>query len=81
MGCVSQAGEQSTNVGGNAVLAPSLPESVPGTSIDRRCGSSQHALRFSAQAVMSGTMDHRTRGLSTALGALGQKTGHEAKDI
>ena len=57
MGCVSQVGEQSTNVGRNAVLASRLPESVPGTSIDRQCGSSQQALHFAAQAVMSGTMD------------------------
>jgi acetyl-CoA C-acetyltransferase len=57
MGCVSQVGEQSTNVGRNAVLASKLPESVPGTSIDRQCGSSQQALHFAAQAVMSGTMD------------------------
>ena len=55
MGCVSQVGEQSTNVARNAVLASSLPESVPGTSIDRQCGSSQQALHFAAQAVMSGT--------------------------
>jgi acetyl-CoA C-acetyltransferase len=57
MGCVSQAGEQSTNVARNAVLASKLPVSVPGTSIDRQCGSSQQALHFAAQAVMSGTMD------------------------
>jgi acetyl-CoA C-acetyltransferase len=57
MGCVSQAGEQSTNVARNAVLASRLPESVPGTSVDRQCGSSQQALHFAAQAVMSGTMD------------------------
>lgn len=57
MGCVSQAGEQSTNVARNAVLASELPESVPGTSIDRQCGSSQQALHFAAQAVMSGAMD------------------------
>jgi acetyl-CoA C-acetyltransferase len=57
MGCVSQVGEQSTNIGRNAVLASKLPESVPGTSIDRQCGSSQQALHFAAQAVMSGTMD------------------------
>ena len=57
MGCVGQAGEQSTNVGRNAVLASTLPESVPGTSVDRQCGSSQQALHFAAQAVMSGTMD------------------------
>ena len=57
MGCVSQVGEQSTNVARNAVLASCLPESVPGTSLDRQCGSSQQALHFAAQAVMSGTMD------------------------
>src|ERR1700736_2970601 len=57
MGCVSQLGEQSTNVARNAVLASKLPESVPATSVDRQCGSSQQALHFAAQAVMSGTMD------------------------
>jgi acetyl-CoA C-acetyltransferase len=57
LGCVSQAGEQSSNVARNAVLASKLPETVPGTSIDRQCGSSQQALHFAAQAVMSGTMD------------------------
>ena len=57
MGCVSQVGEQATNVARNAVLASRLPESVPGTSIDRQCGSSQQAVHFAAQAVMSGTMD------------------------
>jgi acetyl-CoA C-acetyltransferase len=57
MGCVGQAGEQSANIGRNAVLASRLPESVPGTSIDRQCGSSQQAVQFAAQAVMSGTMD------------------------
>jgi acetyl-CoA C-acetyltransferase len=57
LGCVGQAGEQSTNVARNAVLASRLPESVPGTSVDRQCGSSQQALHFAAQAVMSGSMD------------------------
>ena len=57
MGCVSQTGEQALNVARNAVLASKLPESVPGTSVDRQCGSSQQALHFAAQAVMSGTMD------------------------
>ena len=56
-GCVSQVGEQSSNLARNAVLASSLPESVPGTSVDRQCGSSQQALHFAAQAVMSGTAD------------------------
>ena len=57
MGCVMQAGEQSNNVARNAIMASKLPESVPGTSIDRQCGSSQQALHFAAQAVMSGAMD------------------------
>ncbi|WBY01666.1 acetyl-CoA C-acetyltransferase [Ramlibacter tataouinensis] len=57
MGCVSQVGEQSTNVARNAVLASRLPETVPGTSIDRQCGSSQQAVHFAAQAVMSGVQD------------------------
>ena len=57
MGCVGQAGEQAANVGRNAVLASKLPESVPATSIDRQCGSSQQSIHFAAQAVMSGTMD------------------------
>jgi acetyl-CoA C-acetyltransferase len=57
MGCVGQAGEQATNIARNAVLASKLPESVPATSVDRQCGSSQQALHFAAQAVMSGTMD------------------------
>lgn len=57
MGCVMQVGEQSINVARNAVLASRMPESVPGTSVDRQCGSSQQALHFAAQAVLSGTMD------------------------
>ena len=57
MGCVMQAGEQSINVARNAMMASNLPESVPGTTIDRQCGSSQQALHFAAQAVMSGAMD------------------------
>ena len=57
MGCVGQVGEQSMNIARGAVLASKLPESVPATSVDRQCGSSQQALHFAAQAVMSGTMD------------------------
>jgi acetyl-CoA C-acetyltransferase len=57
MGCVGQAGEQASNIARNAVLASKLPESVPATSVDRQCGSSQQALHFAAQAVMSGVMD------------------------
>jgi acetyl-CoA C-acetyltransferase len=57
MGCVGQAGEQAFHVGRNAVLASRLPQSVPAVTIDRQCGSSQQALQFAAQAVMSGTQD------------------------
>jgi acetyl-CoA C-acetyltransferase len=57
LGCVVQIGQQAMNVARNAVLASSLPENVPATTIDRQCGSSQQALHFAAQAVMSGTMD------------------------
>lgn len=56
-GCVSQVGEQALNVARNAWLAAGLPEHVPGTSVDRQCGSSQQAAHFAAQAVMSGAMD------------------------
>jgi acetyl-CoA C-acetyltransferase len=56
-GCVSQVGEQSFHIGRNAVLASKLPDTVPAVSIDRQCGSSQQAVHFAAQAVMSGTQD------------------------
>ncbi|MBC7985553.1 MAG: acetyl-CoA C-acetyltransferase [Sphingomonadaceae bacterium] len=57
MGCVGQVGEQAFHIGRNCVLASALPESVPAVSIDRQCGSSQQAIQFAAQAVMSGTQD------------------------
>jgi len=57
MGCVTQVGQQAANIGRNAVLSSRLPESVPATSVDRQCGSSQQSIHFAAQAVMSGTMD------------------------
>ena len=57
MGCVTQGGEQSFHFGRNAVLASNLPQSVPAVTIDRQCGSSQQAIQFAAQAVMSGTQD------------------------
>jgi acetyl-CoA acyltransferase len=56
-GCVSQTGEQSWNVARNAVLAAGWPESVPGTTLDRQCGSSQQAVHFAAAAVISGQAD------------------------
>jgi acetyl-CoA acyltransferase len=57
VGCVSQVGEQSLNLGRNAVLAAGFPESVPGTTVDRQCGSSQQAIHFAAQGVLSGAYD------------------------
>ncbi|WP_375392952.1 acetyl-CoA C-acetyltransferase [uncultured Sphingomonas sp.] len=57
MGCVSQGGEQGFQIGRGAVLASKLPTSVPAVTIDRQCGSSQQAIQFAAQAVMSGTQD------------------------
>jgi len=57
MGCVSQVGEQTFNVGRNAVLAAGWPESVPGVTLDRQCGSSQQAASFAAQGIMAGVYD------------------------
>ena len=57
MGCVMQVGEQSLNVARNAVLAAGLPETIPGTTVDRQCGSSQQAAHFAAQGVMAGAYD------------------------
>lgn len=57
LGCVTQAGEQAFAFARNAVLASKLPASVPAVTIDRQCGSSQQAVHFAAQAVMSGTQD------------------------
>jgi acetyl-CoA acyltransferase len=57
MGCVMQVGEQAANIGRNAVLAAGWPEHVPGTSVDRQCGSSQQAAHFAAQGVMAGAYD------------------------
>ncbi len=57
MGCVSQVGQQALNVGRNAVLTAGWPESVPSTTIDRQCGSSQQAMHFAAQGVIAGAYD------------------------
>jgi acetyl-CoA acyltransferase len=56
-GCVSQVGDQSSNIGRYSVLAAGWPESIPGTTVNRACGSSQQALDFAAQAVLSGQQD------------------------
>ena len=57
VGCVSQVGEQGLNVGRNAALAAGFPETVPGTTVDHQCGSSQQAIHFAAQGVISGAYD------------------------
>ena len=57
VGCVSQIGEQGLNLGRNAVLAAGFPEAVPATTVDRQCGSSQQAIHFAAQGVISGAYD------------------------
>jgi acetyl-CoA acetyltransferase family protein len=57
MGCVMQVGEQGANVGRNAALAAGFPETVPGTTVDRQCGSSQQAAHFAAQGVIAGAYD------------------------
>ena len=57
MGCVMQVGAQGINVGRNAVLAAGFPESVPSTTIDRQCGSSQQSAHFAAQGVIAGAYD------------------------
>ena len=57
MGCVMQVGNQGLNIGRNAVLAAGFPESVPATTVDRQCGSSQQAAHFAAQGVIAGAYD------------------------
>ncbi|HCH80201.1 MAG TPA: steroid 3-ketoacyl-CoA thiolase, partial [Acidimicrobiaceae bacterium] len=87
-GCVSQVGEQAFNIGRSAVLAAGWPESVPATTVDRQCGSSQQAIHFAAQGVMAGAYDvvvalgveSMTRtpmGASAAGGELGMPFGPE----
>jgi acetyl-CoA acyltransferase len=56
-GCVSQVGDQSSNIGRYSVLAAGWPENIPGTTVNRACGSSQQALDFAVQSVMSGQQD------------------------
>ncbi|HBW17684.1 MAG TPA: acetyl-CoA C-acetyltransferase [Actinobacteria bacterium] len=85
MGCVSQVGDQALNVGRNAVLAAGWPESVPATTVDRQCGSSQQAVHFAAQAVMAGVQDVVIAGgvqqmsqipIASAM-VVGQQFGHD----
>lgn len=85
VGCVDAIGPQAGNIGRTAWLAAGLPESVPGVTVDRQCGSSQQAVHFAAQAVMSGTADLVLAGgvqnmsmipISAAM-IVGQQYGHE----
>ena len=87
-GCVSQVGEQAFNIGRSAVLAAGWPESVPATTVDRQCGSSQQAIHFAAQGVMAGAYDvvvalgvelmtRTPMGASAAAGELGMPFGPE----
>src|SRR6202162_6530779 len=78
MGCVMQVGEQSNNIARNAIMASRLPESVPGTSVDRQCGSSAHALHFAAQAGLSGTMDIV---IAAGVGALTRGAGAAGSEL
>src|SRR6187397_232332 len=57
MGCVMQVGHQGLNIARNAVLGAGSPETVPGTTVDRQCGSSQQSLHFAAQGVIAGAYD------------------------
>ena len=57
MGCTMTVGEQAMNIARNAAVRPGFPDSVPGTTVDRQCGSAQQAIHFAAQAVMSGAME------------------------
>ena len=57
MGCTMTVGEQAMNIARNAALAAGFPDTVPGTTVDRQCGSAQQAVHFAAQAVMAGAMD------------------------
>jgi acetyl-CoA acyltransferase len=79
LGCVSQVGEQSWNIARNVVLAAGWPESVPGTSIDRQCGSSQQAVHFAAAAVVSGQCDLVVAGGVEAMTRvpMGSSVGHD----
>src|SRR5213080_5028065 len=56
-GCTGQVGDQSVNIARTALLAAGLPESVPGTTVDRQCGSSQQSAHFAAQGVLAGAYD------------------------
>ena len=80
-GAVTQVGEQAVNIARNALLGAGFPETVPGTTVDRQCGSSQQAISFAAQGVLAGRLRHRDRrgrrvdepGADGLAGAAGQR--------
>lgn len=89
LGCVSQTGEQSWNAGRNAVLAAGWPDTVPGTTLDRQCGSSQQAVHFAAATVLSGQADFVVAGgvesmsrvpMGSSVGELGVPYGSLVRD-
>lgn len=80
VGCVSQIGEQSATPGRWAWLAAGLPETVPATTIDRRCGSSQQAADFGAQAVIAGACDIVVAGGVESMSRIPMGSGRQGKD-
>jgi acetyl-CoA acetyltransferase family protein len=81
-GCTMTVGEQAMNIGRNAALAAGFPDTVPGTTVDRQCGSAQQAVHFAAQAVMSGAMDIAIGGGIEAMSRvpIGSTTDHGPGD-
>ena len=81
-GCTMTVGEQAMNIGRNAALAAGFPDTVPGTTVDRQCGSAQQAVHFAAQAVMSGAMDIAVGGGIEAMSRvpIGSTTDHGPGD-
>ncbi|TDK45700.1 thiolase family protein [Antarcticimicrobium luteum] len=79
-GCVIQVGEQSANIGRQAVLAAGLPESVPALTIDRKCGSAQQALDFAAQGVIAGAYDIVIAGGVEMMSRVSAKSNRMGKD-
>lgn len=78
LGCLDTVGEQAGNIGRTAWLAAGLPESVPGCTVDRQCGSGQQAIHFAAQAVMSGTADAIVAGGVQSMTRIPMMTAFEA---
>lgn len=80
-GCVSQVGEQSLNIGRQGVLAAGWPESIPATTIDRQCGSSQQAVHFAAQGIMAGAYDIVVAAGVESMSRIPLGTSHIGQDV